>query len=136
MSQFRFGGFQLPDINGMFAARVKAIFADINLDESPLAKGIESHSDSVVDLVDRLVHAAAELEKQLARLIAGQNKKSNGGVRPASGKAAPGSKLEGSNSWDSGTSANGDTSYVPIGVTNQAPTALSTPLLPGSTRSM
>jgi hypothetical protein len=67
MSQFRFGGFQLPDIKGMFADRVKAIFADINPDESPLAKGIESHSASMVDLVDGLVHAVAELEKQLPK---------------------------------------------------------------------
>ena len=67
MFPFPFGGFQLPDIKGLFAARIRAIFADINPDESPLARGIESRSDSMVDILDGLVHAVAELEKKLPK---------------------------------------------------------------------
>lgn len=61
------GGFRLPDIKGLFAQRERAIFADINPDESPRTKGIESRGGSIVDLIDGLIHVVAELEKQLPK---------------------------------------------------------------------
>jgi hypothetical protein len=47
------------------AARVKQIFADIDPEESPLAHGIGECGAARLDLLDRTVHAIAELEKRL-----------------------------------------------------------------------
>jgi hypothetical protein len=65
MSPYQFGGFQLPDIPGMIRRRIEQIFADINPEETPLAHGIRSHSESVLDMLDGLIHAVAEIEKKL-----------------------------------------------------------------------
>lgn len=46
-------------------ARVDAIFADIDPEQSPLAYGIKDGGSAIFDLVDRTVHAIAELEKRL-----------------------------------------------------------------------
>lgn len=67
MSQFNFGGFQFPDIAGMIRDRITSIFTDISPEESPLAHGIQAKSDSIVDMLDGMVHAIAELEKQVQK---------------------------------------------------------------------
>jgi hypothetical protein len=58
------GGFQLPDIPGMVRARVAKIFADIG-EDTPIAYGIKGHSQSLVDLLDGVIHGSAELERRL-----------------------------------------------------------------------
>ena len=45
--------------------RVGAIFADIDADKSPLAHGIQTRGNTIVDLLDGVIHAVAELEKRL-----------------------------------------------------------------------
>lgn len=47
--------------------RVDAIFADIDAEETPLASGVKSQGTGIFDLLDGVVHAIAELEKQVTR---------------------------------------------------------------------
>jgi hypothetical protein len=59
-----FGGFQLPDIGGMIRERIAKIFADIG-EDTPIAYGIKEQSQSLVDLLDGVIHGIAELERRL-----------------------------------------------------------------------
>jgi hypothetical protein len=45
--------------------RIGAMFADINAEESPIAYGVKSHGPAIFDMLDGVVHAIAELEKQV-----------------------------------------------------------------------
>jgi hypothetical protein len=62
-----FGGFRLPDIRGLIAARFRRIFSDISPQESPLAHGIQDRGNSRADLLDGVIHAVAELEKRVPK---------------------------------------------------------------------
>ncbi|BBX52226.1 hypothetical protein GCM10009645_15540 [Mycolicibacterium poriferae] len=48
-----------------YGRRVRAIFSDVDPEQSPLAHSVQSKGDSIVDLLDGLVHAVAELEQRL-----------------------------------------------------------------------
>lgn len=52
-------------IQAGLADRVKKIFADIDPAETPLAHSIGDGGDAIFDLLDRTIHAIAELEKRL-----------------------------------------------------------------------
>jgi hypothetical protein len=47
-----------------FKMRIDMMFADIGPD-TPVARGIRAHGDSLVDLIDGIVHAVQTLEKRL-----------------------------------------------------------------------